>query len=225
MGYLDRQAHRIQKEWRELITKAPKSFKILLTHPAYAHLRQPAEERSSGDIELEILKTAIYLHCVAGMTEDELRFYRGSPTVFLIMAGKHILLNPYPYGKMAMDTLCLEFESDSEGSYVADFAGMHFDHTWAFIHQNSKMVDGKPLVEGINNFDQILKAFSECTFLNDEKKLRLTRAQVEELDTFTCQTLSSEEIKFSLEPPKDNPFKRYFNENHLTCRDGAYESS
>jgi len=62
MGYLDRDPQEVQHQWRELITTYPHYFKILMTHPAFAHLRQPAEERSFGDIELEILKTAIYLH-------------------------------------------------------------------------------------------------------------------------------------------------------------------
>lgn len=216
VGYLDRQPQRIQKEWRDLITAHARNFRILLTHPAYAHLRQPAEERSSGDIELEILKTTIYLHCVAGMKGDELRFYRGSPTAFLIKTGNHILLNPYPYGKMAMDTLCLEFESDSEDSYVSDFAGMHFDHTWAFLQQDSKIVDGKPLVEGIESIDDILKAFSECSFLNQPTTLRLTNAQVKELDTFINRTLKRD---FCCSPQISLSFSKYLEENGLHCSD------
>jgi hypothetical protein len=217
MGYLDREAHEIQKKWRTLINEHSKNFRILLTHPAYAHLRQPAEERSSGDIELEILKTAIYLHFVAGMGENELRLYRGSPTSFLVQVGRHILLNPYPYGKMAMDTLCLEFESENEGSYAAQFASMHFDHTWAFLQQPGKLVDGKRLVVGINSFDDILEAFSECTILGDPQTLRLTYQQVTELDVFISSTLQKLQNGFKINPPVGNPFTEFVSKRGLKC--------
>jgi hypothetical protein len=224
MGYIDREPSSLQKDWRELITRHPHHFRLLLTHPAFAHLRQPAEERASGDIELEILKTAIYLHCVSGMTSNELRFYRGSPTVFAIQVRDHILVNPYPYGTMAMDTLCLEFERGKEGTYIAKFMNMHFNHTWAFMDQPSKTVDYKPLIAGIDNFADILQAFSECTFLNSPKRLRLTRSQVEELDTFTCNTLRRMvKQDFAVDPPDKNPFMSYVTENKFYCSDQSVE--
>jgi hypothetical protein len=219
MGYIDREPSQLQKAWRELITMQPKNFRLLLTHPAFAHLRQPAEERASGDIELEILKTTIYLHCVAGMKSNELRFYRGSPTVFAIQVGDHILVNPYPYGTMAMDTLCLEFERGKEGSYIAKFMNMHFNHTWAFMDQPSKTVDYKPLIAGIDKFDDILQAFSECTFLNSPKRLRLTTSQVEELDIFTGVTLKKVGADFIIAPPDQNPFMKHLQENNFFCSD------
>lgn len=217
VGYIDREPSKLQKDWRNIITTHPRSFRILLTHPAFAHLRQPAEERASGDIELEILKTAIYLHCVAGMKANELRLYRGSPTVFAIQVGDHILLNPYPYGTMAMDTLCLEFERGQEGSYISKFTHMHFNHTWAFIDQPSKTVDNKSLVAGIDSFDDILDAFSECTFLSNPRRLRLTRSQVEELDRFICKRIRPES-KDSL-PESPAPFKEFMDRSGLACSD------
>ncbi len=228
IGYLDREDNDIQKKWRELITKHPKNFQILLTHPAYAHLRQPAEERSSGDIEMEILKTAMYLLMVAGMSGNGQRFYRGSPTVFLIQVNKYYLVNIYPYGKMAMDTLCLEFESVNENTYVADFARMHFHHTWNFLQQNSKTVDGKPLVEGISDFVHILTAFSECTTLSDSTNLRLTKNQVQELDTFF------QKIKEITNPQKlqdwnltdeNNPFMKFvIQKKYVCCNESVSEN-
>lgn len=221
MGYIDRDPSQLQRAWRDLITKSPGRFRFLLTHPAFAHLRLPAEERSSGDIELEILKTTIYLHCVGGMTSTELRLYRGSPTVFAIQAGEHILLNPYPYGQMAMDTLCLEFERGKESSYIANFMSKHFNQTWAFFDQRSKVVDGKPLVEGIQKFDDILQAFSECTFLSRPEQLRLTELQVIELDDFTCKTLKHTINQFAIQPPCDTPFMDYIKQHNLICSDQA----
>lgn len=202
MGYIDRDPIKLQHRWRKLITDNYDKFHILLTHPSYAHLRRPAEERSSGDIELEILKTMIYLSCIAGMTNEQLRLYRGSPTVFAIQAGEHYLINPYPYGQMAMDTLCLEFESREDNSYIANFMRKHFKQTWAFFNQKSKQVDGKPLVEGINSFEDIMEAFLECTFVDNRKCLRFTEVQVEELDVFSKKMLE-EMYKSNVDKTKD----------------------
>lgn len=198
IDYLDRESntlqsdHIIKEKWRELIQKSPKSFRFLLTHPAYAHLRQATEERGHGEIEMEILKTLCFLHLIAGMKGNQLRLYRGSPTVFSIQAGSHILLNPYSYGKMAMKTLCLEFSCDEnsaeKSSYVADFAGSHFNHTWGLKDQPTKCVDEMPLVTEINSFKDILNAFLDCQHLgvgyHDCRRFRLIALQVKELDNF-----------------------------------------
>ena len=216
IGYLDRDPQNVQRQWRELIKANHQCFRLLLTHPAYAHLRQPAEERSSGDIELEILKTAVYLHCVAGMNDAQLRFYRGSPTVFTIQAQKNILLNPYPYGKMAMQTLCLEFEVEGDTGYISDFLNMHFNHTWAFMDQPSKVVNGKALVVGVRDFGAILEAFAECTSLTDPLCLRLAPMQVAELDSFAA-TIGRQDP--ATKPPHPDPFRRCVEEKGLRYRD------
>lgn len=202
IGYLDRRPSDIQIQWRELIIKNPTLFRFLLTHPAHAHLRQPAEERGSGDIEMEILKTAVFLHAKAKMDSRNLRLYRGSPSVFAIQADTHILLNPYPYGQMAMETLCLEFESNKNGSPIEEFMTKHFRHTWEFYEQASKQVNRSPLVVGINGFKDIIAAFMECTFLGNNNRLRLTAEQVEELDDFTKAVMM--EVSSSLDEDDNN---------------------
>lgn len=163
---------------------------------------------------MEILKTAIYLHCVAGMKETQLRLYRGSPTVFAIKVQQHILLNPYPYGKMAMETLCLEFESAEESTYIGNFVNMHFNHTWAFFDQDSKLVDGRPLVAGVGSFSDILDAFSECTYLGDPQRLRLARAQVKELDRFIRN-----QGAHCAGPGKGSPFLDFMKSKNMKCSD------
>lgn len=184
VGFFDREVDdEIQYKWRDLIDKNSNSFQILLTHPAYAHLRQPAEERSNGAIETEILKSALHFLLVADMKSDHLRFFRGSPTVFMIQIEKEILINPYPYGNMAMKTVCLEFTGE-ENSFISQFAKSHFDHTWAFLDQDDKIIDGKPFVVDIKSHDSILEALKECTYLGNEKRLRLTEPQVKSLNTF-----------------------------------------
>jgi len=215
IGYLDQDDDEIREKWRQLIKENPRHFRILLTHPAYAHLRQAAEERGSGDIELEVLKTVMFLHREVGMGSDELRFYRGSPTAFLIQAGFRTLLNPYSYGKMAMDTLCLEFEKTHEsGSYVGDFVKMHFHHIWAFAKEPGKEVDNKPLVVGVDSLDDILSAFGECTFIGSSR-LRLTRCQVRELDYFADRVLSPHAAKDG-STAGTTPFAKYA-EDHKLC--------
>ena len=185
VGYFDREVdEEIQYKWRDLIDKNGFFFEVLLTHPAYAHLRQPAEERSNGAIETEIIKSALHFLLVAKMKSEQLRFYRGSPTVFMIQVDKEVLVNPYPYGNMAMKTLCLEFTGYEENSFINKFAKSHFDHTWAFLDQDDKIIDGKPFVEGVENLDSIEKAIKECTYLGNSKRLRLTEFQVKSIDTF-----------------------------------------
>ena len=185
IGYLNQEDDPTREKWRKLIVDHHARFRFLLTHPAYAHLRQAAEERGPGDIELEILKAAMFFHVEAKMDQHQLRFYRGSPTTFLIQADDHILLNPYSYGRMAMQTLSLEFERPEDkksGSYIEDFVHMHFHHIWAFQNEPGKQVDGKSLVVGVSCFGNILEAFGECTFAGPHRRLRLTRGQVTELD-------------------------------------------
>jgi len=185
VGFFDREVDEdIQYKWRDLIDKNGELFQILLTHPAYAHLRQSAEERSNGAIETEILKSALHFVLISKMNSRQIRFYRGSPTVFMVQVDKEVLINPYPYGSMAMKTLCLEFTGYEENSFINQFSKSHFDHTWAFMDQDDKMIDGKPFVEGIENIDSIINAIKECSYLGNEKRLRLTEAQVRSLDTF-----------------------------------------
>lgn len=191
VGFFDRDVdEEIQYKWRDLIDKNGESFQIILTHPAYAHLRQPAEERSNGAIETEILKSSLHFLLVAKMKAKQLRFYRGSPTVFMVQVDKEVLINPYPYGNMAMKTLCLEFTGYEENSFINQFSKSHFDHTWAFLDQDDKIIDGKPFVEGIDSLESIEKAIKECTYLGNSKRLRLTEFQVKSLDTFIERKIS-----------------------------------
>jgi hypothetical protein len=124
---------------------------------------------------------------------------------------------------MAMDTLCLEFESEHEGSFVAGFMHMHFNHTWAFISQRSKLVDGRPLVEGVTDFQKIIDAFSECTYLGDPKRLRLTVAQIQELDTFMSETLKGATFVNSVS--SKTPFFDYVSSNRLSCGDSIVDKN
>jgi hypothetical protein len=227
IGYLDREPSEAQCNWRSYMHKHNKHFQILLTHPSYAHLRQPAEERGVGDIESEIIKTMVFLHCVCGMDNSSLRLYRGSPTVFLMEIGEHVLLNPYSYGKMAMDTLCLEFNTapsqpddslvkKTGKTYVEEFAKKHFHEPWSFGTQCGKRVDGKLLVKVIDDVKDILDAFMECAITGDKKMLRFTLSQVRELDEFVVSL--GKEYKFEKNMPGEYPFMTSVNSHGYDTR-------
>jgi hypothetical protein len=109
--------------------------------------------------------------------------------------------------------------SAGEKSQVMAFRGIA---CILIIHGNSFIKTANELTVwhlfiGINSFDDILRAFSECTFLNAPQKLRLTTDQVMELDTFTCKTLRKRQDQFAHEPATGNPFMRYVEENNLSC--------
>lgn len=234
-GGFEQRPKRIQDKWKKLVIDHGNHFRVLLTHPAFAHLRESAEKRIPGDIESEIVKSLMFLHCVAGLTGNHLRLYRGSPTVFLLQIAQpindetgenergHILINPYPYGETAMETLCLEFESQNRGSYVGQFATAHFTNSWNFIERNIKKVDGMPLVEAVNSFDNILESFTQCRFLSEEKRneVRFSEDQINDLDSFANQLKKDTDflgfkIKYPIE--KNNPFTEKLKTSGLAYR-------
>ncbi|GEM_PF-2752926 len=225
IGHLDREARPDQEQWRYLMMKHPNNFRILLTHPAFAHLRQPAEERGTGEIECEIIKTMLFLHCVCGMKAKSLRLYRGSPSVFMLEVDQHVLLNPYSYGKMAMDTLCLEFDitrsepenipnSDVGKKYVKEFANKHFHEPWFF---DSKRVDGRPLVQPVSELEDILSTFEECVYISNPARLRFTAAQIEELDS--CLNVRLPEQYPSFTARNENVFAKRVQSRSLKLRE------
>jgi hypothetical protein len=202
--------------WRDLIVRSPDSFRVLLTHPAYGHLRQAAEGSGPGEIEFEILRTAIFLHFIGGLKGDRLRFYRGSPTSFAIRAGQRVLINPYSFGKIGMETLCLEFENDAEPSPVGQFFASHFDEAWHSCERPIKKVDGKFLVEGVRSYTNIVSSFLECLHLNEPTKLRMGRSQLEELDQFVMSGLKEFPYQTVIPTPSEPIFMKAANDRDLS---------
>ena len=111
-------------------------FRILLTHPQYCRYRENQEERPPGAIEEEIYATMLLLEDNWFKSDDEnksstpmesrmesdggknnkeinksiahnVKLYKGTPTCFMIIAGDHMLINPYPYEKEAFKSFCL----------------------------------------------------------------------------------------------------------------------
>lgn len=215
-----------QKEWRDFIIAKPTHFQIVLVHPAYAPLREPAEYGIGfphGYIANEVLHTSMFLLLQAGMSNDEskdemsrsgFKFFRGSPTVFYMQIGERYLLNPHPYGKVEGLSLGLEFLG--ELPLIRDFGEKHFDHTWNMVP--APPIGGKPLVQRISTFNDILDAFTESVKLvdpNDPEKGYMMAAFVDKLDSFfhlmkgkcTHEKLIEELKKYD---DKATPFKNIF---------------
>ena len=82
--------------------------KFMLTHPCFSGLREKQESRGKGKIKQEIEEMFSYLKNIGVDIEDSLRFYRGTPTCFMIITSNAMLLNPYPYQIEAYWAFCLE---------------------------------------------------------------------------------------------------------------------
>jgi hypothetical protein len=101
--------------------------KFLLTHPVVADLRAGQEARRQGEIGAEIIESLRILHRW-GVKPEDVRLYKGTPTCFAIKTGRRMLLNPYPYAAVALDSPCLIVETNPDhSSYFYDaFDRSHF---------------------------------------------------------------------------------------------------
>ncbi len=93
--------------WRK--DKASYETRFLLTHPCFSSLREDQEKRSQGQIRKEIQDTLRFLEkdCALNLSSC-IRFYKGTPTCFMIITSNAMLLNPYPYQTEAYKAFCLE---------------------------------------------------------------------------------------------------------------------
>lgn len=82
--------------------------KFLLTHPCFSNSREDQEKRSEGQIRKEIQGTIDFLTDCGLDLDGCLRFYKGTPTCFMIVTSNAMLLNPYPYQTEAYKAFCLE---------------------------------------------------------------------------------------------------------------------
>ena len=83
--------------------------RFLLTHPCRSKYREHQETRPNGEIKSEIDETVDFL-LKLGINKDNIRFYLGTPTNFLLITSKSMLINPYPYQIEAYRCFCLEVE-------------------------------------------------------------------------------------------------------------------
>ena len=109
------------------------NLRILLTHWNFIAYRQDQEKTEKNIARYVIskeLKDAIELLQAKNMA-NYVKFYKGSPTCFTIIAEgqKQMLINPYPYQREAYNSWCITVRENLGGIYT-DFKTAHFDEPW-----------------------------------------------------------------------------------------------
>ena len=105
-------------------------FRILMTHPDVSKWREKQEGRRPNSIRIEIEETVETLKRW-GVAEENIRFYPGAPTVFMIYTPTRMLLNPYTYETEAYRTLTLEVAPTGYPNDVfTQFRDNHFKKPW-----------------------------------------------------------------------------------------------
>jgi len=138
--------------------------KFVLTHPAFAHLRQSLEavqRRDNFHIAQEILATVKILRD-AGVPHNNIRFVKGTPTIFGFMTSKMLLLNPYPLQLQAYSSLTFLIDSNNgENPVYRAFERSHFRGVWD--GNNVDTIEG--YTEGALRkvFDQTLDSMELCS--------------------------------------------------------------
>lgn len=105
-------------------------LRIMLTHPDTAERRAEAERRPPGAIAGEVKGTVTQLSTL-GVRPEQMKYYRGSPTVFGIATSQHMLLNAYPYEDESHRcmTLVVRKTENTKGIYH-QYYDAHFDRPW-----------------------------------------------------------------------------------------------
>ena len=138
--------------------------RFLLTHPAFAHLRQSLEgiqRREDFHIAQEILDTLLIFK-KAGVSHKDIRFVKGTPTIFGIRTSKSMLINPYPYQRQAFKSLTLIVDSaNGENQVYQAFDHAHFNGVWE--GRNVVKLEGYDLLSVKKIFDDSLEKMKLCT--------------------------------------------------------------
>jgi hypothetical protein len=108
-------------------------LKFLLTHPAFASLREKHESisrRPDNSIAREILDTVHVLQEL-GVQPNSIKFFLGTPTCFGAKTSRYMLLNPYPYQQRAMRSFCVVVSKEvGRGEIYSAFELDHFNGVW-----------------------------------------------------------------------------------------------
>ncbi len=110
-------------------------IQVVLSSPLFSFLREPIEGRRQGGIWDEIEEAWTLLTSTsgtgAGLGNEQVRFFPGAPTVFLLATSSRMVLNPYPYGSEAYRTLCLEVEPGPSADNIYEaYMREHFEKAW-----------------------------------------------------------------------------------------------
>ncbi len=122
-------------------SKEVRSFRILMTEPeTMGSLREKQEGRAKGSIAEEINENVARLIENWELNTENIRFYKGAPTVFLLFTSERMLLNPYSYQTEAFKTFTLEV---AKTAYLDDIYSQYYDNHFyrSWIGSNSISYD------------------------------------------------------------------------------------
>jgi transcriptional regulator with XRE-family HTH domain len=103
-----------------------KEFKILMTHPEMSQWREKQEGRAPGSIELEIRESVKLLESW-GVRSENIKFWRGAPTIFLLFTPERMLANPYTYQTEAFKSVTVEIApTKSRDDVFSQYSMNHF---------------------------------------------------------------------------------------------------
>jgi hypothetical protein len=83
-----------------------KLLKLMFTHWDYVTHREKQEDRADGDIAQE-LKQSLVRAVTWKVPVDSIRLVHGAPTVFMVIAGNNMILNPYPFGRESVTSMAV----------------------------------------------------------------------------------------------------------------------
>ena len=128
----DREFQSILKSKFEKIKKGESQIRIriLLTHPAFAYLRQNLEKlysrKEEFSIAQEIYEAVLQLKDL-GADPNNIQFIKGTPTCFCVKTSKIMLINPYPYQDQALGSFCLVISNEANRDEIYQgFERTHF---------------------------------------------------------------------------------------------------
>ena len=138
-----------------LISKLKESdgskIKILLTHPSVATYRGKQEQELDGHVINQIRSTDELLKKVSQITKAgerlQWKFFNGTPTCFMIMAGSFMLLNPYLYMQPAYFNFSMIVkDTKSVFDIYNHYKENHFRKAWESDSLVTKTINGNDQV-------------------------------------------------------------------------------
>jgi hypothetical protein len=124
--------------------KANVRLRFLLTHPAVADLRADQEGIEFKVIGEEIIKSLELLEQWR-IPVNNVRLYKGAPTIFAIKTTDQMLLNPYTYTAVAYDSPCfISDRRERQNPYLYDWYDTHHFGAWnsaELVHNYKRKIE------------------------------------------------------------------------------------
>lgn len=115
----------------EELIKSGCEVHIMLTHPETADRRSHQEKRPPGAIAGEVTNSVTQLRTL-GVPVENIKYYRGSPTVFGIATSEAMLLNPYPYENESHRCwTVIVRKTDAPEDIYHQYFDAHFERPWS----------------------------------------------------------------------------------------------